>query len=201
MDDTYSQDPQTRAEALALDRGTNYGVVRLELLEEIYSTMYTQKLRYKTEVDWPERILNHRTVTGAEDVETDGRRMVRLNIQNNSSSHCASKSPPNETLDVDLVVVASGYTRDAHEDMLKGVRQLRLNGAETDTRWTVGRNYDVKFKDNAVKPDAGVWLQGCNESTHGLSDTLLSILATRGGDMVRSLFGSNMPNKKQMNGH
>jgi L-ornithine N5-oxygenase len=32
-------------------------------------------------------------------------------------------------------------------------------------------------------------LQGCNESTHGLSDTLLSILATRGGEMVNSIFG------------
>ncbi|KFZ18580.1 hypothetical protein V501_01136 [Pseudogymnoascus sp. VKM F-4519 (FW-2642)] len=39
-----------------------------------------------------------------------------------------------------------------------------------------------------VADTAGVWLQGCNERTHGLSDTLLSILAVRSGELVRSIF-------------
>jgi L-ornithine N5-oxygenase len=34
-------------------------------------------------------------------------------------------------------------------------------------------------------------LQGCNEKTHGLSDSLLSILAVRGGEMVESIFGGS----------
>lgn len=71
---------------------------------------------------------------------------------------------------VDLVVVASGYTRNAHEDILNGVRHLLPGGEEEDKRWTVGRNYKVDFEKDAVSNDAGVWLQGCNESTHGVSD-------------------------------
>lgn len=33
----------------------------------------------------------------------------------------------------------------------------------------------------------GVYLQGCEESTHGLSDTLLSVLGVRAGEVVRDL--------------
>ena len=89
--------------------------------------------------------------------------------------------------------MASGYTRDVHEDMLKGVRHLMPGGCKAGKIWHVRRNYSVEFLDGVVKHDAGVWLQGCNESTHGLSDTLLSILAVRGGEMVQSIFGNAQP--------
>jgi len=62
-------------------------------------------------------------------------------------------------------------------------------GGLPDEEWTVGRDYGIVFADGEVGDDAGVWLQGCNEGTHGLSDTLLSILAPRGGELVRSIFG------------
>lgn len=51
VNDVYSQDPYIRADGLALDKGTNYGVVRLELLEEIYSDLYSQKIQYSNESD------------------------------------------------------------------------------------------------------------------------------------------------------
>lgn len=64
------------------------------------------------------------------------------------------------------------------------------NGDSVEQRWSVGRNYGVQFEKGTVSSDAGLWLQGCNEGTHGLSDTLLSILAVRGGEMVDNIFGS-----------
>ncbi len=57
-------------------------------------------------------------------------------------------------------------------------------------RWGINRDYSVKFEPGSVHEDAGIWLQGCNESTHGLSDTLLSILAVRAGELVESIFGN-----------
>ncbi|KFY24438.1 hypothetical protein V491_02160, partial [Pseudogymnoascus sp. VKM F-3775] len=54
----------------------------------------------------------------------------------------------------------------------------------------VGRDYKVQYAPGAVEEGAGIWLQGCNEKTHGLSDTLLSILAHRGGEVVASIFGA-----------
>lgn len=188
MDDVYSQDPDVRGHGLALDRGTNYGVVRLELLEEIYSALYSYRIQYADEDEWPQQIFAHRTVTGMEEGDSQDGPGIRLHIQNDSGSYHADEQSSEETLDVDLVVVASGYRRDAHEDMLQGLSHLRSAKTHSE-RWTVNRDYSVNFQAGSVAADAGVWLQGCNESTHGLSDTLLSILATRAGEMVDNIFG------------
>jgi L-ornithine N5-monooxygenase len=183
VDDIYSQDSNTRADGIALDKATNYGVVRLELLEEIYSAMYSYRIRYKSEKDWPHQILNHRAVTGM----SDRKGGVQLHVRNDTGLYTAKGISPDESLDVDLVVVASGYQRNAHEDMLRGLEEMKLGQT---AGWDVNRDYSVKFAEGAVAKDAGVWLQGCNEATHGLSDTLLSILAIRGGEMVDSIFGT-----------
>lgn len=196
MDDVYSQDHDIRADGLALDRGTNYGVVRLELLEEIYSALYSHRIQYADESNWPQQILTHRTVTGMHETECKDGYRIRLHVQNDSGSYYAHEQSTEETLDVDLVVVASGYKRNAHEDMLQGLSHLK----PTDTKsgcWTVNREYSVDFLEGSIAADAGVWLQGCNESTHGLSDTLLSILATRGGEMVNNVFGPLNQSRKQ----
>lgn len=190
VDDIWAQDPVLRAEAIARDKATNYGVVRIELLEEIYTAMYTQRILYDSEEDWPQRILNHRTIASV-DASGSSKSPLRLNIRNETGSFSASKKSADETLDVDLIVVASGYLRNAHEDMLKNVRHLMPGGGKDPEQcWGVGRNYKVQTEQGAVAQDAGLWLQGCNEKTHGLSDSLLSILAVRGGEMVESIFGS-----------
>ncbi|EME77239.1 uncharacterized protein MYCFIDRAFT_60092 [Pseudocercospora fijiensis CIRAD86] len=189
VDDVFSQDPQVRAAMLALDKATNYGVVRIELLEQIYAEMYSYQLQHQSEEDWPHRIKNFREVTGMRDVMDNGNQAIELQIQNNSGKYCANKPSCTETMVVDLVVVASGYKRDSHEEMLFGLRDLMPGGNIEGQKWTVKRDYSVEFAPGTVQSDAGVWLQGCNEKTHGLSDTLLSILAVRGGEMVENIFG------------
>jgi L-ornithine N5-oxygenase len=186
VDDVYSQEPGIRAEGLALDKGTNYGVVRLELLEEIYSTLYSYRIQYDTEDNWPQQILSHRTVVGMTDSSRGGRPAVHLRIKDDSGDFCAHGKSKTDILDVDLVIVASGYRREAHESMLQEVQHLRPRNESQ--QWQINRDYSLQFEEGAVAQDAGIWLQGCNESTHGLSDTLLSILATRGGEMVQSIF-------------
>jgi L-ornithine N5-oxygenase len=94
-----------------------------------------------------------------------------------------------EFLKVDALIVATGYTRDAHEDMLKDL--IHLNPNPTGA-WQVGRNYKLGLNKDLVNEDAGIWLQGSNESSHGISDTLLSILATRSGEIVESIFGRKL---------
>lgn len=188
MDDVYTQDPEIRADGLALDRGTNYGVVRLELLEQIYSTLYSYRIQHPEERDWPQQILPHRTVTGMEEIESNDGPSIRLHVQNESGSYRAHEGSKRESMNVDLVVLASGYNRNAHEDMLQGLDHLKPTN-NRDSHWQVNRDYSVEFDKGAIAPDAGIWLQGCNEDTHGLSDTLLSILAIRGGQMVNSIFG------------
>lgn len=189
VDDIYAQDPKIRAQEISHDKATNYGVVRMELLEQIYEEMYMQQMQHPSEEDRPLRIMNHRELKGMRDVTVDGKAAVELQIQNNSNAYSAHKSDSNETWTVDLVIVASGYRRDAHLEMLRNVRNLMPGGDEADKTFSVRRDYGVEFAQGAVQKDAGVWLQGCNEATHGLSDSLLSILSVRGGEMVDSIFG------------
>jgi len=166
-DDTFSQDPEIRAAAIKMDKATNYGVVRLELLEHMYDTLYTQRLNHgENEENWPQRLLNYREVESVTELPDD---RVRLHIRNDTSKHRCRKSSTKETLDVDLVMIASGYRRDYHEQLLSKVRPMMPGGDKPGQKWTVNREYKVQFEQGTVAKDSGVWLQGCNESTHGVS--------------------------------
>lgn len=197
VDDIFAQDPRLRAEALNSDKATNYGVVRLELLERIYDEMYSYRIQYASEEQWPHRLLNYRSVTGMRDINIDGQPRVELQIQNNSGRYCINQESQQEIIAADLVVVATGYIRNSHEEMLAGIRDLMPSGNVHGKNWTVNRDYAVEFAPNTVQSDAGIWLQGCNEKTHGLSDTLLSILAIRGGEMVESIFGYSQDTQRK----
>ena len=88
---------------MRLDKATNYGVVRIELLEQIYNEMYSYQIQHRSEEEWPHRLLNYREVTGMRDVQVDGRPAVELQIQNNSGKYCANKDNGTETLQVQLI--------------------------------------------------------------------------------------------------
>lgn len=86
-----------------------------------------------------------------------------------------------EHLDVDAVFVATGYFRDLHETLLKDARHLMPGGDLADAKWTVGRDYKVNFERKRVADDAGVWLQGCCEKTHGVSFYIFFHVVVGGG--------------------
>jgi L-ornithine N5-oxygenase len=205
-------------------------VVRLELIEELYETMYHQRRTLGVdEKRWPHRIMAGTQLEGVEEIGEG----LRIRVAPLAAADDAQDGLlHHEVLDVDLVICATGYQRTAHVDMLKDIWPLlpeAKKGAEnpvasTNQRWIldaggsnkdtkasarvleVGRNYGVRFSPGAVAPGSGVWLQGCCEATHGvschittegssaniqqLSDTLLSVLSTRSGEMVGSIFGS-----------
>lgn len=187
-----------RHNLLADARATNYGVVRLELIEHLYERMYDQRREIgPDEKEWPHRILGGRHITS---VEARDDATLELTVQTLPDVRRAAAASPLEvgggldedieTLDVDLVVAATGYQRMAHVDMLRdawellpkavpsasGKNPLRRGIAgwdvETDQgerKLAVGRNYQVQFKPEAVAEGSGVWLQGCCEGTHGVS--------------------------------
>ena len=77
----------------------------------------------------------------------------------------------------DAVILATGYERNQHLDLLAPL-------AEYIGEYNVDRNYRLQT-DDRCKP--AIYLQGSNESTHGLSDTLLSVLAVRSDEIAESL--------------
>jgi L-ornithine N5-oxygenase len=164
VDDIYNQDASERAAAIALDRGTNYGVVRLELLEHLYEKLYMQRLRNTDEVTWPARIITNSTVVSASQTP-DSRLLLKLgSVKGNDASE--------EELEIDYVFAATGYRRNAHEEMLSNLRPLLSESSATAEKLPVSRDYHVQYDEKKIdRKQAGIWLQGCNEATHGVSSS------------------------------
>lgn len=163
----------------------------------MYETMYHQRLHEPDQTKWQNRIVAWREVVGYEDC-TD--RRVRLKLKNTSNGETSMSDST-----FDLIILGTGYERNGHETLLKTTRHLLH-----ENRYAVERDYRIKFRKDAVADGCGIWLQGCCEDSHGvgghtpaspthsksltdrqnaqLSDTLLSILAVRGGEMVDSIF-------------
>lgn len=178
VDGIYAQPTEERHTSLLLDRGTNYGVVNPALLKNIYEKLYIQQISPASAVGGKAHILKGRTVMHACTVPNSKRILLTLG----DTMDLKQK----ETLEVDHIFVATGYSWDAHEGLLKDIQSY----SEKGNTWAVKRNYQIMLDTRKVDPGAGIWLQGCNEKTHGLSDTLLSILAIRGGELINSIFGS-----------
>ncbi|KAI0899075.1 L-ornithine 5-monooxygenase [Annulohypoxylon nitens] len=212
VDSLYQRSAENRFSLLEGARSTNYGVVRLELIERLYERMYDQRREIGAdEREWPHRILNATDVVG---LDTKGDQL-RLTVRplgltkphdySSGDNGVQNGAGQQEVLDVDLVIAATGYKRQSHLDMMEEVADLLPKAAESngslgfgskfsesriqDHSLRVARDYSVQFAPGKVSSGSGIWLQGCCEGTHGLSDTLLSVLATRSGEIVNSIFG------------
>ncbi|KAJ6180281.1 hypothetical protein N7519_010742 [Penicillium mononematosum] len=182
VDKFYEMSAEERKKRIATEKATNYSVVRLELIESIYNDMYLQRVENPDETQWQQRILAETKIARIEHHDPSNRMRIHVKSVKNESEG-------KEVLDVDALMVATGYLRDAHEELLQNVRSLRPAGA---SGWNPSRDYRVSLDGAKVSTQAGIWLQGCNEQTHGLSDSLLSVLAVRGGEIVSSVFADQL---------
>ncbi|KAF3068464.1 L-ornithine N(5)-monooxygenase [Daldinia childiae] len=207
----YQRSAEDRYTLLEGARSTNYGVVRLELIERLYEKMYDQRRELGTdERKWPHRILGTTDVVGL-DTKSDQLRLTVRPLTSKTAVHDGTREE--EVLDVDLVIAATGYQRQSHLTMIEDVAHLLPQASESngalpsgivgrkfseakinDRSVKVSRDYSVQFSPGKVAPGSGIWLQGCCEGTHGLSDTLLSVLATRSEEIVGSIFGKGVQN-------
>ncbi|KAI4095882.1 MAG: hypothetical protein LQ339_007120 [Xanthoria mediterranea] len=158
-----------RAASIIKDKATNYGVVRLELIERIYEDLYAQSLLSPPGSRPQNRILRYRTVTGLKS-SPSGAAIVMCD--NATSQYEKCDEPVHDQLEFDAVILATGYVRDLHLEMLKPLQQLAAQptGASEGFEWRVSEDYRVVFESGKVdSSQAGIWLQGCNEKTHGVS--------------------------------
>lgn len=175
----FSLPPEIRAQAIADDRNTNYSVVRPELIEHIYLKQYDQRLDNPNEGEWRCRILCHRIVGNATVLANDSG--MRLTLQTTRPKSCVNKQDVDEgyvseaeSLVVNYVFTATGYHHNSHEEILAKTEHLlplrfTKEGNEAATRYPVGRDYRIQFDENKVdSKQTGIWLQGCNEATHGV---------------------------------
>lgn len=149
VDKLYPKPHTYRQNLIKEAKATNYGVVRLGLIENLFEMMYDQKREIgHDETAWPHRILGGRQVVSAEEKGDSLRLRVRQALPGDYVSLEAdglveAERPVNgeageEILDVDLVVAATGYRRTAHVDILKDA-------------WTLL----PEVQDGAATPEAG----------------------------------------------
>jgi lysine N6-hydroxylase/L-ornithine N5-oxygenase len=152
---------------------TNYACPDLEIIENIFDIFYQQKVVGNDR----HTLLRSHEVTRAEASE-NGITLTLTDLDNGQSKQKY----------YDAVILATGYNRQKlNTEMLAPISQY-LGDFSTD------RNYQIS-SDNNFKP--GIFLQGESQATHGLSDTLLSVIAVRAEEIYQTLIAKNLLNKQE----
>ena len=86
----------------------------------------------------------------------------------------------------DAVILATGYDRQLHRHLLAPLAEY-LGDFEVD------RDYRI-VTDTRCK--AGIYMQGFCQASHGLSDTLLSVLPIRAEEISASLYAHDKQHKQ-----
>ncbi|UVA77783.1 pandorabactin biosynthesis N-hydroxylase PanF [Pandoraea commovens] len=158
----YAQPVEQRERILDEFRNTNYAVVDDDLIARIYDVLYQQRVGGH----------GHHALLSCHEIQeasADGDR-ITLHMHERLAGRPVTQH-------YDVVVLATGYERRTHEALLSDLAPW-LDGLEGE------RDYRLRTRES-FQP--GIYLQGYCEPTHGLSDTLLSILATRSSEIATSL--------------
>ena len=163
IDEFYRRPEAERRSIISGFSHTNYSVVNLELIEEIYLRLYEQGIAGERRHDF---LPCHRIEqVGSAD------KTVSLTLLD-------TRSGRQDWREYDGVVLATGFQRHGHKTLLRSL-------GPWITSDSVARSYQIPTTANCR---ARIFLQGCCEETHGLADTLLSVLAVRSEEVVASLY-------------
>ncbi|MFF4911603.1 lysine N(6)-hydroxylase/L-ornithine N(5)-oxygenase family protein [Streptomyces tendae] len=167
VDDYFSAPDGVKQRLMDYHGNTNYSVVDIDLIDDLYRQMYREKVLGTERL----RFLN---VSRLSDVkETPDR--VRATVTSLVSGE-------ESFLDADVVVFATGYGPADPLALLGEVADRCLRDDEGRVR--VERDYRIAT-DPALR--CGIYLQGGTEHTHGITSSLLSNTAVRVGEILESL--------------
>lgn len=164
VNDFYHALPEAQEQMLREMHNTNYAGLNPALLEELYRTMYLERLSGKERL----RIKTMHDVIAAR-LERDE---IVLEISDRKTGYV-------EEVRCDLVLLGTGFIR----QMPLAVRRLAADLGVP--RVEVTRNYRLVV-DEPVS-GAACYLQGVNEATHGIADSLLSVIGARSADIVHDI--------------
>ncbi|WP_233385522.1 lysine N(6)-hydroxylase/L-ornithine N(5)-oxygenase family protein [Methylobacterium sp. C25] len=161
-DFVYDLSEDDREAVVRTFRNTNYAVVDPDLLEALHKILYQQKVEGSSQVN----LLPRSQITT---VTTSGESIAVA-----TEDRFAEASQ--QTL-YDAVILATGYERSLLQPFLEPI-------VDQIEQLSVDRAYRLKMRDGFLPR---IHLQGYSETSHGLSDTLLSVLAIRSQEIARSI--------------
>lgn len=163
VDEFHNARPEAREQLLREMHRSNYSGLAPGLLEVLYRQIYLDR------VTGADR-LRMRTM-----VEITGARMVDGEVEITLTDR---KTGDIERLHCDLVLLGTGFEK----EMPWLVRNIAESVGVSDI--SVDRNYRMQLPPHV---QAGCYLQGMNEATHGIADSLLSVLAIRAQEIVQDM--------------
>ncbi|MDX2401836.1 lysine N(6)-hydroxylase/L-ornithine N(5)-oxygenase family protein [Streptomyces microflavus] len=167
VDEYFAAPDSVKSQLMAYHGNTNYSVVDIDLIDDLYRQMYREKVLGTERL----RFLNVSRVTDVEEKPDSVRTTVK--------SLVTGEETP---LDADIVVFATGYSPADPLGLLGEVAdRCRL---DDEGRVRVERDYRIAT-DPALS--CGIYLQGGTEHTHGITTSLLSNTAIRVGEILDSL--------------
>ncbi|MQY35024.1 L-ornithine N(5)-monooxygenase [Streptomyces sp. RB17] len=166
IDDFHGTSPNSREQLLREMHRTNYAGLSPAMLDTLYKQTYLEKLTGQERL----RMVTMTDVTAA---VLDGDEVV-LTLSDRRTGEVTEHR-------CDTVLLGTGFER----GMPWLIRDLSASAGITDpAAITVDRNYRLQLPEGST---ATCHLQGVNEATHGIADSLLSVLAARAGDIVTDL--------------
>ena len=167
VDTFYAAGDDAKRMLVDYHANTNYSVVDLELIQELYRRAYQEKVRGTERL----RFINVSRVTDVHDTGEDVVAVIR-----------SLGSGETSMLRADAIVFATGYQPSDAGDLLGEVGAYCLR--DTDGRLSLRRDYRVETSPLVA---GGIYLQGACQESHGLSSSLLSNTAVRAGEILDSL--------------
>lgn len=168
-DEFFAAQPEARRQLLVEMHRTNYGGLAPSMIDTLYRQIYLERLTDSERL----RMITMADIT---DAQVDGDEVVLTLIDRRSGTV--------SELRCDVVLLGTGFVRD-----LPGlIRQLVESAGIDEVK--VSRAYRLELPDSA---SAACYLQGVNEATHGIADSLLSVLAVRAEDIVTDML--NQPRR------
>ena len=163
VDDFFAAPADARRQMLAEMRGTNYSALDPEMLDTLYRQIYLERFT-RTER------LHIITMTDVVSARLDGADVVLTLVD--------KKTGRSDDLRCDIVLLGTGFS----SGMPRLIRELAMAVELNDLE--VNRAYRLSMPGGAR---ASCYLQGVNEATHGIADSLLSVLAIRAEEIVGDL--------------
>lgn len=175
VSDFHAAAPQAREQLLREMHRTNYSGLAPWMLDNLYRTMYLERLTGHQRI----RMVTMAEITSAE--MADGEVVLVLTDR---------RTRAQTSIRCDVIMLGTGFDK----KMPRLVRDLAKTIGAGEI--AVNRNYRMKLEPAVT---AGCYLQGVNEATHGIADSLLSVLAIRAQEIVTDLLTESDSKEERWN--
>jgi len=163
VDKFFDARPEAREQMLKEMHHTNYSGLAPGTMDALYRSIYLDRLSGRSRL----RMITMSDITDARD---DGDEIV-LELTDRRTGET-------QELRTDLVLLGTGFS----PEMPRMVQEIAKSIGLSEIKVT--RDYRLEIDQPAT---AAVYLQGVNEATHGIADSLLSVLAPRANDILQDI--------------